>query len=137
MKYSPIVRSSAPPLERSITCWKTPLPNERVPTTVAPPWSASAAARISAAEAVSRSIRTTIGCGGRLSADGPVDLLPWVRDRVETTTSSSGRKTLEVSTASWQQPAAVAAQVEDEPLGAARRATRSHRLSQGARERPR
>src|SRR3954447_22088507 len=36
VKYSPIVSFIAPPFERSTSCWKTPLPNERVPTTSAP-----------------------------------------------------------------------------------------------------
>ena len=31
MKYWPAVMSSAPPLDSSMTCWKTPLPNVRVP----------------------------------------------------------------------------------------------------------
>ena len=34
-KYSPTVRSSTPPLESGSTSWNTPLPNVRVPTTVA------------------------------------------------------------------------------------------------------
>ena len=33
VKYSPTVRSSAPPLGSSLISWKTPLPNVRVPTT--------------------------------------------------------------------------------------------------------
>ena len=35
VKYSPTVRSSAPPAARWITSWKVPFPNERVPTIVA------------------------------------------------------------------------------------------------------
>ena len=52
------------------------------------PSSASAAVRISAAEAVLRSIRTTIGSARQVAADASCRRLsPWVRDLVVTTTS--------------------------------------------------
>jgi hypothetical protein len=64
VKYWPAVMSSAPPLGSSRTCWKTPLPNVRVPTTVARPRSSSAPATISAADAVPRSTSTASGASG-------------------------------------------------------------------------
>src|SRR3954452_16148336 len=51
VKYSPTVMSSAPPLESGLISWKTPLPNVRVPTTVARWRSWSAPVTISEAEA--------------------------------------------------------------------------------------
>src|SRR5262249_45187629 len=64
VKYWPAVMSSAPPLSSSMTSWKTPLPNVRVPTTFARWWSWSAPVTISDADAVSRSTSTTSGVFG-------------------------------------------------------------------------
>ena len=60
-KYSPTVMSSAPPLESGSTSWKTPLPNVRVPTTVARLRSCSAPVTISDADADWRLTSTTTG----------------------------------------------------------------------------
>ena len=57
-----------------ITSWKVPFPNERVPTTVARLWSESADARISAAEAESWLIKTTVG---RLGSEPPTATYFW------------------------------------------------------------
>ena len=61
VKYSPTVMSSAPPLESCSISWKTPLPNVRVPTTVARWRSCSAPVTISDADAVSRLTSTATG----------------------------------------------------------------------------
>ena len=87
-----------------------------MPTTVAPPSSASAAVRISAAEAVLRSIRTTSGTFGRLPPTVLWTLSPWVRDLVETTTSSFGQEDAGAEHRLVEQAAGVAAQVEDDPF---------------------
>ena len=60
-KYSPTVMSSAPPLESGSISWKTPLPNVRVPTTVARLRSCSAPVTISDADADWRLTSTTTG----------------------------------------------------------------------------
>src|SRR6185437_14972843 len=60
VKYSPTVKSSAPPLGSGSISWKTPLPYVCVPITLALPRSCRAPVTISAAEAVPRLTSTTI-----------------------------------------------------------------------------
>src|SRR4029077_2035515 len=103
VRYSPTVRSSAPPLFSGTTSWKVPLPKEVVPTTVARPDSSSAAVTISEADAVSPLIRTTIGWRGSESPVASKVLVLWVRPCVETIVPS-GTKMLDTSTASVSRP---------------------------------
>ena len=122
---------------RSIS-WKTPLPKVRVPTSLARLRSCSAPATISAADAVPWSTSTTTGtlarigspvalkraaaaCGRRWSRPGPRGGTRWP------------------PSASFEQAAAVAAQVEHDPLGArsSRACLTTWRARRGRRRRSR
>src|SRR5262245_20088052 len=103
VRYSPTVRSSAPPLLRGMTSWKVPLPKEVVPTTVAMPDCSRAAVTISDADAVSPLINTTIGWRGSASPVASNVLVRWVRPWVETIVPS-GTKMLETRIASVSRP---------------------------------
>ena len=119
VRYSPTVRSSAPPLFSGITSWKVPLPKEVVPTTVARPDCSSAAVTISEADAVSPLIRTTIGWRGSASPVASKVLVLWVRPWVETIVAV-GDEDARDQHRLREQAAAVAPQVEHQPLGALR-----------------
>src|SRR6185437_4974550 len=104
VKYSPTVMSSAPPLDKGSSSWKTPLPNVCVPTTVARAWSCSAAVTISAADAVLASTSTTIGIEPGIAPPIASSVWEgWLRPRVETIVPFS-MKSLAISCASETSP---------------------------------
>ena len=104
VKYSPTVMSSAPPLESCLISWKTPLPNVRVPTTVARSRSCSAPVTISDAEADSPLTSTATGI--LVLIDEPVaSNTRSGRERPRVVTIlPSGMKMEETSTASFKRP---------------------------------
>ena len=124
VRYSPTVRSSAAPSSSSITSWKVPLPKVVVPTTVARSFCCSAAVTISEAEAVSPLVSTTVGPRVDRVALGVVGLA-----RPRASLGDHDGPVLEEDRGDQdrllQQAAAVAAQVEDQALGALARRGRS------------
>ena len=89
-----------------------------MPTTVASASSASAAVRISAAEAVLRSIRTTSGTLGSVVADGLVDGVALGAGVGGDDDFVLGQEDAGAQHRLLEQAAAVAAQVEHDPFRA-------------------
>ena len=117
VKYSPTVMSSAPPLASRSISWKTPLPYVRLPTTFARLRSCSAPVTISDAEAEPSSTSTTTGIVALdRAALGVVDALG-ARAALRRDDPAVGDEHRGDLDRLVQQPAAVVAQVEHDPLG--------------------
>ncbi len=118
VKYCPAVMSRAPPLRSSMTSWKTPLPKVRVPTIFARPRSCSAPATISDADAVSRSTSTTSGVDFAIGSPVAFRVCEATPRPAQRHDLAVGQERARDELRLLDQAAAVAAQVEHDPVGA-------------------